>query len=168
MTIRLLLAEDQELIRKALATLLGLEGDFEVVATVGRGDEVVPAACATAPDVALLDTGARASGGRSPTVSAPQARRRRYDAWSVTLGSMRGRSITWRMTVRTTGAADRSAPQHRHAGGSCDAVVGLASLEVRAGGAWPLALSPLGQTCLSPPLGTLLPGAHRIGRRRLR
>ncbi len=55
MTIRLLLAEDQELIRKALATLLGLESDFEVVATVGRGDEVVPAARASSPDVALLD-----------------------------------------------------------------------------------------------------------------
>lgn len=55
MTIRLLLAEDQELIRKALATLLGLERDFEVVATVGRGDEVVAAARSSTPDVALLD-----------------------------------------------------------------------------------------------------------------
>jgi two-component system, NarL family, response regulator DesR len=54
-TIRLLLADDQELVRSALAALLALEDDFEVVATVGRGDEVVAAAKAHRPDVALLD-----------------------------------------------------------------------------------------------------------------
>ena len=53
--VRLLLADDQELIRSALAVLLGLEADFEVVAAVGRGDEVVAAARAHHPDVALLD-----------------------------------------------------------------------------------------------------------------
>jgi two-component system, NarL family, response regulator DesR len=53
--IRLLLADDQTLIRTALATLLELEDDFEVVAQVGRGDEVVAAALASRPDVALLD-----------------------------------------------------------------------------------------------------------------
>jgi len=54
-TIRLLIADDQELIRSALAALLALEDDFEVVATVGRGDEVAAAARAHLPDVALLD-----------------------------------------------------------------------------------------------------------------
>jgi two-component system response regulator DesR len=54
-TVRLLLADDQGLVRSALAAMLGLEADFEVVATVGRGDEVVPAAVACRPDVALLD-----------------------------------------------------------------------------------------------------------------
>ena len=53
--IRLLLADDQELIRSALAALLSLEADFEVVASVGRGDEVVAAALASQPDIALLD-----------------------------------------------------------------------------------------------------------------
>jgi two-component system response regulator DesR len=53
--VRLLLADDQELIRSALAALLALEEDFEVVALVGRGDEVVAAAKAHHPDVALLD-----------------------------------------------------------------------------------------------------------------
>jgi two-component system response regulator DesR len=53
--IRLLLADDQELVRTALAALLELEDDFEVVATVGRGDEVVAAARLHHPDVALLD-----------------------------------------------------------------------------------------------------------------
>jgi two-component system response regulator DesR len=55
MTIRLLLADDQTLVRSALAALLCLEPDFEVVAEVGRGDEVVAAAIEHKPDVALLD-----------------------------------------------------------------------------------------------------------------
>ena len=53
--IRLLLADDQELIRSALAIMLALEEDFEVVASVGRGDEVAAAAREHHPDVALLD-----------------------------------------------------------------------------------------------------------------
>ncbi|MEV7041615.1 response regulator transcription factor [Amycolatopsis sp. NPDC051061] len=55
MTIRLLLADDQVLVRQALCALLALEDDFEVVAAVGRGDEVVAAAREHRPDVALLD-----------------------------------------------------------------------------------------------------------------
>jgi two-component system, NarL family, response regulator DesR len=55
LTIRLLLADDQELVRRALAALLDLEEDFTVVATVGRGDEVMAAARESSPDVALLD-----------------------------------------------------------------------------------------------------------------
>jgi two-component system response regulator DesR len=53
--IRVLIAEDQGMIRGALASLLGLEPDFEVVAQVPRGDEVMAAALAVRPDVALLD-----------------------------------------------------------------------------------------------------------------
>ena len=53
--IRLLLADDQALVRGALAALLNLEPDLEVVAEVGRGDEVVAQARQTRPDVALLD-----------------------------------------------------------------------------------------------------------------
>ena len=53
--IRLLLADDQALVRGALAALLALEPDLEVVAEVGAGDEVVPAATKHGPDVALLD-----------------------------------------------------------------------------------------------------------------
>ncbi|MEO7235078.1 MAG: response regulator transcription factor [Lapillicoccus sp.] len=55
MSIRLLLADDQALVRGALASLLDLEPDMTVVAEVGRGDEVVEAAQRTQPDVALLD-----------------------------------------------------------------------------------------------------------------
>jgi two-component system response regulator DesR len=53
--IRLLLADDQTLVRTALAALLDLETDFQVVAEVGRGDEVVAAVLVHRPDVALLD-----------------------------------------------------------------------------------------------------------------
>jgi two-component system response regulator DesR len=53
--IRVLLAEDQAMVRGALAALLTLEGDIEIIAEVGRGDEVVTVALATKPDVALLD-----------------------------------------------------------------------------------------------------------------
>ena len=55
MSIRLLLADDQALVRGALAALLDLEPDLDVVAEVGNGDEVVPAARRHTPDVALLD-----------------------------------------------------------------------------------------------------------------
>jgi two-component system, NarL family, response regulator DesR len=53
--IRVLLAEDQAMVRGALAALLSREQDIEVVAEVARGDEVVEAALSTRPDVALLD-----------------------------------------------------------------------------------------------------------------
>jgi len=53
--IRVLLAEDQGMVRGALASLLGLEPDLEVVAQVARGDEVLAAAQEVVPDVALLD-----------------------------------------------------------------------------------------------------------------
>jgi two-component system, NarL family, response regulator DesR len=53
--IRLLLADDQALVRGAMAALLDLEPDLAVVAEVGRGDEVVDAVRAHAVDVALLD-----------------------------------------------------------------------------------------------------------------
>ena len=55
MSIRLLLADDQALVRGALSALLGLEPDLEVVAEVGSGDAVLPAVLEHRPDVALLD-----------------------------------------------------------------------------------------------------------------
>jgi two-component system response regulator DesR len=53
--IRVLIAEDQAMIRGALAALLATEAEIEVVAQVDRGDRVVEAALKTTPDVALLD-----------------------------------------------------------------------------------------------------------------
>lgn len=53
--IRILLAEDQHVIREALVTLLGLAPDIEVVAAVESGDAAVTAALVHQPDVAVLD-----------------------------------------------------------------------------------------------------------------
>ncbi len=53
--IRILLADDETLIRDALAGLLGLEEDLEVVATAASGTEAVDAGRRHRPDVAVLD-----------------------------------------------------------------------------------------------------------------
>jgi two-component system, NarL family, response regulator DesR len=54
-SIRVLIAEDQAMVRGAVAALLSMEPDLEVVAQCARGDEVVPAALEGRPDVAVLD-----------------------------------------------------------------------------------------------------------------
>ena len=54
-TIRVMIAEDQAMVRGALAALLALEEDIEIVAEAARADEVLPAALDALPDVALLD-----------------------------------------------------------------------------------------------------------------
>ncbi|OKL46631.1 DNA-binding response regulator [Boudabousia liubingyangii] len=55
MSIRVLLADDQAMVLDALAVLLGLEADIEVVAKVPRGDQVAQAVEESQPDVCLLD-----------------------------------------------------------------------------------------------------------------
>jgi len=55
MSVRVLLAEDQAMVRGALSALLDLEEDIEIVSEASRGDEVLPAALDALPDVALLD-----------------------------------------------------------------------------------------------------------------
>src|SRR6266568_1078306 len=71
--IRVLLAEDQAMVRGALSALLSREQDIEVVAEVARGDEVVKAALASKPDVALIDIEMPGGDG----LAAAQAMRRR-------------------------------------------------------------------------------------------
>ena len=61
--IRVLLAEDQAMVRGALVSLLSLEEDIEVVAEVERGDGVLDAARAAEPEVALLDIGLPGASG---------------------------------------------------------------------------------------------------------
>ncbi|KUP96384.1 response regulator transcription factor [Thermobifida cellulosilytica] len=53
--IRIVLADDERLVRGAIAALLNLEEDLEVVAEVGRGDEVVDAVAGHRADIAVLD-----------------------------------------------------------------------------------------------------------------
>ncbi|MEU6731103.1 response regulator transcription factor [Nonomuraea wenchangensis] len=55
MTIRVLLADDEHLVRGAIAALLDLEEGIQVIAQVGRGDQVVAAVAEHRPDVAVLD-----------------------------------------------------------------------------------------------------------------
>ncbi|TCK27145.1 response regulator transcription factor [Pseudonocardia endophytica] len=71
--IRVLIADDQALVRGAMASLLRLERDITVVAEVGSGTEVVEAAERTAPEVALLDVQMPGSDGL--TVAAELHRR---------------------------------------------------------------------------------------------
>lgn len=55
MTIRILLAEDMNMVRGALVALLNLEDDLEVVCEVERGDQILDAALRYEPDVAIID-----------------------------------------------------------------------------------------------------------------
>jgi two-component system, NarL family, response regulator DesR len=71
--IRVLLAEDQAMVRGALAALLELEGDIQIAAQVGRADEVVEHALASRPDVALLDIEMPGGDGLQAAASLRQA-----------------------------------------------------------------------------------------------
>jgi two-component system response regulator DesR len=86
--IRVLLAEDQTMVRGALAALLEMEDDIKVVAQVERGDEVVPAALASQPDVALLDIEMPGGSG----LNAAQALRRYLPSCQVMILTTFGRS----------------------------------------------------------------------------
>ena len=88
MMIRVLLAEDQAMVRGALSALLKLEEDIEVVAQVTRGDEVVPTALSARPDVALLDIEMPGGGG----LRAAQALREALPTCRVVILTTFGRS----------------------------------------------------------------------------
>ena len=88
MTVRVLLAEDQAMVRGALAALLNLEEDIEIIAEVSRGDEVLPAALVAVPDVALLDIEMPGGDG----LSAAAALRERLPACSVIILTTFGRA----------------------------------------------------------------------------
>ena len=86
--IRILLAEDQAMVRGALTALLNLEEDLEVVAEVSQGDQVLPTAKKTKPDVALLDIEMPGSDG----LSAAQALRKTLPACRIVILTTFGRS----------------------------------------------------------------------------
>ena len=66
--VRVLVAEDQQLVRAGIVTMLGV-GGFSVVAEVGDGEAAVTAARRTRPDVALVDI-------RMPVLDGIEATRR--------------------------------------------------------------------------------------------
>jgi two-component system, NarL family, response regulator DesR len=86
--IRILLAEDQAMVRGALTALLRLEEDLEVVAEVSQGDQVLPMAIKTKPDVALLDIEMPGSDG----LSAAQALHKSLPAGRIVILTTFGRS----------------------------------------------------------------------------
>ena len=86
--IRVLLAEDQLMVRGALAALLSLEKDMEVVAEAARGDEVVPIALQARPDVALVDIEMPGGGG----LAAAKAFRERLPSCRIVILTTFGRS----------------------------------------------------------------------------
>ncbi|MEV4325544.1 response regulator transcription factor [Microbispora rosea] len=85
--IRVVLAEDQSMVRGALASLLGLEPDIEVVGEASDGDEVIGVAEATKPDVALLDIEMPGRDG----ISAAEELRRRVPGCRVVILTTFGR-----------------------------------------------------------------------------
>lgn len=88
MSVRVLIAEDQAMVRGALSALLSLEGDIEIVGEVSRGDEVVPAVLDTHPDVTLLDI--EMPGGDGLTAAA--ALRERFPSCRVIIVTVFGRA----------------------------------------------------------------------------
>lgn len=85
--IRVLLAEDQLMFRTAVRQLLEIEGDIAVVAEVGRGDEIVAAALAARPDVAVVDIELPAQDG----INAALALRQTFPTCRVLILTMYGR-----------------------------------------------------------------------------
>ncbi len=98
--IRILLAEDQAMVRGALAALLHLEPDLEVVAEVSEGNQVLPAALQHRPDVALLDIEMPGGDG----LSAAQALHQTLPACRIAMLTTFGRSGYLRKAVES-GAA---------------------------------------------------------------
>jgi two-component system response regulator DesR len=80
--IRVLIAEDMHMIRGALAALLSLEDDMEVVAELERGDTIVETALRTRPDVAILDIDLPGTDGLS---AAEQLRQRLPECQTLVL-----------------------------------------------------------------------------------
>ncbi|MFM9368667.1 DNA-binding response regulator [Streptomyces sp. Da 82-17] len=114
MLIRVLLAEDLHLVRGALGALLALESDIEVVASVKRGDAILPAAVEHKPDVAVIDINLPGLDGLS---AAALVNERMPGTGTLILDNV-GRPATLRraMAARVSGYLLKDAPPEELAG----------------------------------------------------
>ncbi|MFB6613148.1 DNA-binding response regulator [Streptomyces sp. NPDC085524] len=110
MTIRLLLAEDMNMVRGALVALLNLEGDMEVVCELERGDGIVDAAVECRPDVAIIDIDLP---GLDGLTAAARLREKLPECRTLILTSL-GRQGTLRraLNAQVTGYLLKDAPPH--------------------------------------------------------
>jgi two-component system response regulator DesR len=120
--IRILIAEDQGMVRGALAALLAFEPDLEVVAEVGAGDEVLAAAREHRPNVALLDVEMPGMDG----IEAAAALRREVPDCTPLILTTFGRSAYLRraMEAGAAGFLVKDAPAERLANGIRRAAAG--------------------------------------------
>ncbi|MEU8059318.1 response regulator transcription factor [Microbispora bryophytorum] len=149
--IRVVLAEDQSMVRGALASLLGLEPDIEVVGEAADGDEVIAVAEATKPDIALLDIEMPGRDG----ISAAEELRRRVPGCRVVILTTFGRPGYLRRAmeagavaflVKDSPASDLAAAIRRVLRGERVIDPGLAAAALSAG---PNPLSPRERDVLS-------------------
>ena len=94
--ISVLLADDQALVRGALAALLDLEPDLEIIGEVGSGQEAVDACATTMPDVALLDVEMPGMDG----IAATEELKRRFPSVHVLIVTTFGRPGYLRRALR--------------------------------------------------------------------
>ncbi|MEU4684874.1 response regulator transcription factor [Streptomyces xinghaiensis] len=111
LSVRILLAEDVHMIRGALIALLELEPDFEVVASVDRGDLIVAAALAARPDVAVIDVDLPGTDGLT---AATELQTRLPDCRTLILTSLGRPGVLRRaMTAQVSGFLLKEAPPDR-------------------------------------------------------
>ncbi|ROO90929.1 LuxR family two component transcriptional regulator [Actinocorallia herbida] len=140
--IRLLLAEDQHVVRAALVTLLGLEPDLEVVAEAATGEEAVARALVERPDVAVMDIDMPVLDG----LGASERLRDRLPGCRILLLTGHGKPghLKRALSAGVTGFLLKTAPPDRLAAAIRDVAQGRRVLDPElAVAAWDLADNPL-------------------------
>ncbi|MGW2817254.1 response regulator transcription factor [Streptomyces sp. NPDC001415] len=122
MTIRILLAEDMNMVRGALVALLDLEDDFQVVCELEHGDRIVAAALEHRPDVAVIDVGLPGTDG----LTAAARLRERLPECAVLILTSLGRPGTLRraLTAQVSGYLLKDAPPQELAAAVRDVAAG--------------------------------------------